>query len=80
MKQLRMEQLADGIFAIVMTLLIIEVKVPHIEGEITNSQLWHQLGELWPIFRSYFSAADVSYCGTACAEDAADGSMCGSVR
>lgn len=39
MKQSRMEQLADGIFAIVMTLLVFEIRVPYIAGLVTGKDL-----------------------------------------
>jgi uncharacterized membrane protein len=51
----RIEALSDGVFAIVMTLLIIEVKVPHHEGKhIANAELWARLIEILPLIRSYF--------------------------
>ncbi len=52
MKQQRLDGLADGIFAIVMTLLIIELRVPILGHEATDSMLWHELILLWPIFIS----------------------------
>lgn len=53
MNKNRLEALGDGVFSIVMTLLIIEIKVPHTEGAVTDQELWLKLGELWPLFRSY---------------------------
>ena len=55
MNKTRIEALSDGVFSIVMTLLIIEVKVPHLQGlTISNEELWHRLSDLWPLLRSYF--------------------------
>jgi uncharacterized membrane protein len=48
MNKNRLEALSDGVFAIVMTLLIFDIKVPHIEEPITNEALLSQLGILWP--------------------------------
>lgn len=50
MSTTRLEALSDGIFAIAITLLIIEVQVPHERGE--NWHLAQALGALWP---SYFA-------------------------
>lgn len=49
----RLDALADGIFAIVMTLLVIEIKVPELGGDATNAALWRDLKELFPLFMSY---------------------------
>lgn len=54
MKQARLDQLADGIFAIVMTLLVIEIHVPEIVGVLSNETVFASLGSLTPIFASYF--------------------------
>lgn len=40
----RVEAFSDGIFAIIVTLLVLEIKVPHIEDHGSASQL---AGELW---------------------------------
>lgn len=52
MRTNRIEALSDGIFAIVMTLLVLELKVPHIEG-IGHGELIKSLFELSPKFISY---------------------------
>ena len=49
----RLDQLADGIFAIVMTILVFDIKVPVIWGPIDNMGLWLQIKQLYPIFLSY---------------------------
>jgi len=49
----RLEQLSDGIFAIVMTILVFEIKVPAIWGPIDNMGLWLQIKNLLPVFLSY---------------------------
>ena len=48
----RVEAFSDGVFAIAITLLILEIKVPEIGMHMTNSQLFTSLINLWP---SYFS-------------------------
>src|ERR1035437_6861185 len=49
----RLDQLADGIFAIVMTILVFDIKVPAIWGPIDNMGLWLQIKQLAPVFLSY---------------------------
>ena len=53
MKTSRLDGLVDGIFAIVMTLLIIEIRVPEFHEQTNNSELWHSLTKLAPLFLSY---------------------------
>ena len=48
----RVEAFSDGVFAIAITLLILEIKVPKVELHMTNSQLFTSLVNLWP---SYFA-------------------------
>lgn len=52
----RLEPLSDGVFAIVMTLLVIEIHVPelHLEHMATNSELVTELVKISPLFLSYF--------------------------
>jgi len=49
----RLDQLADGIFAIVMTILVFDIKVPVVWGPIDNLGLWLQIKQLAPVFLSY---------------------------
>src|SRR3989344_3222672 len=53
MSHTRLDQLSDGIFAIVMTILVFEIKVPEIWGPIDNSGLWTEIKLLLPLFLSY---------------------------
>jgi uncharacterized membrane protein len=43
MKTHRLDQLADGIFAIIMTLLAFEIKPPPISAGLMGESLWHSL-------------------------------------
>ena len=45
---------SDAVFAIAITLLIIEIKVPHLEHEATNREFWLALLKLLPNFIGYF--------------------------
>ena len=47
----RIEAFSDGVFAIAITLLVIEIGVPHIEGEGTS--LFGALVEQWPSYLGY---------------------------
>ena len=49
----RLDQLSDGIFAIVMTVLVFQIKLPEIWGPIDNAGLWLQLKSLLPLLLSY---------------------------
>ncbi len=53
MKQSRVDQLADGIFAIVMTLLVFDIKVPELMWGSSNIDLFNAVIELYPLFLSY---------------------------
>lgn len=53
MNKTRLEFLSDGIFAIVMTLLVIEIVVPELH-QPTDADLWAALVHLQPLFLSYF--------------------------
>lgn len=49
----RIEALSDGIFAIVMTLLILEIRVPDLPPSAPNVEVGPALVALWPKFLSY---------------------------
>jgi uncharacterized membrane protein len=53
LKQSRLDALADGIFAIVMTLLVIELRIPEIYQHATETELGHFLLDNLPLFISY---------------------------
>ena len=46
----RIEAFSDGVFAIAITLLVLEVTVPE---EAADGQLWSALGRLWPSYLAY---------------------------
>ncbi|MDB5204338.1 MAG: hypothetical protein JWP09_366 [Candidatus Taylorbacteria bacterium] len=54
MNKSRLEAFSDGVFSIVMTLLIFNVKVPVLTKPFTNTDLWLSLGAVWPILFIYF--------------------------
>lgn len=53
MKNTRLEQLADGIFAIVMTLLVIDLKLPSNIGNLSNVNLFLEIQKLETHFYAF---------------------------
>jgi uncharacterized membrane protein len=53
MKPARLEQLADGIFAIVMTILVFQIKPPVLSNYSSSLELANALKDMTPIFLSY---------------------------
>jgi uncharacterized membrane protein len=49
----RLEAFSDGVFAIAITLLVLELKVPEIA---TSGGLWHALVDEWPAFAAYLTS------------------------
>jgi len=53
MSHTRLDQLSDGIFAIVMTILVFEMRIPEIFGTVDNQMIWLEVKSLIPAFLSY---------------------------
>jgi uncharacterized membrane protein len=49
----RVEALTDGVFAVAMTLLVLDLKVPELEQALASAELPYRLLALWPKFLSY---------------------------
>jgi uncharacterized membrane protein len=49
----RVEAFSDGVFAIIITLLVLEIKVPHLHDVFSNHEAWDALKELTPKFVSF---------------------------
>jgi uncharacterized membrane protein len=49
----RMETFSDAVFAIVMTLLVLELKVPHFQNANNKHEVWEKLIEIIPIVYSW---------------------------
>lgn len=50
----RLEAFCDGVFAIAITLLILEIKVPPVGSLHTIREFWHRLLEDWPSWFGFF--------------------------
>ena len=46
----RLETFSDGVFAIAITLLILDIKVPPLESVHSVVDVWRDIGRLWPSF------------------------------
>ena len=49
----RVEALSDGVFAIAMTLLVLELKIPDLPKDVSQAELLARLREMLPHFYSY---------------------------
>jgi uncharacterized membrane protein len=49
----RIEAFSDGVFAIVVTLLVLDLKVPDLHRHNSAAELWHALSEQMPRFLSW---------------------------
>ena len=46
----RLETFCDGVFAIAITLLVLEIKVPSLDSVHSVADVWQAIGKLWPSF------------------------------
>ena len=53
MSHTRLDQLSDGIFAIVMTVLVFQIQLPSVLTPQSNLELWHEIENLFPLLLSY---------------------------
>jgi uncharacterized membrane protein len=49
----RIEAFSDGVLAIVITLMVLEIKIPAMAEHISNGEAWQSLHSLWPKLLSY---------------------------
>lgn len=54
MNKTRLEAFSDGVFSIVMTLLIFNIKIPILAKPFTDADLWGALEDVWPLLSIYF--------------------------
>ena len=50
----RLEAFSDGVFAIAITLLVLEIAVPAITRTVHEGEVLHELGGEWPVYLAYF--------------------------
>ena len=53
MNHARLDQLSDGIFAIVMTILVFDIRIPVLVDSVDNAELWLEIVRMLPLFLSY---------------------------
>jgi len=51
---LRLEAFSDGVIAIAITLLVLEIAIPSLEATDDGAELWSALRDLWPSYVAYF--------------------------
>jgi uncharacterized membrane protein len=54
MNKTRLENLSDGVFAIVFTILVLDIRIPDELVHPSSTELWQALAALMPVFEGYF--------------------------
>ena len=49
----RLEAFSDGVFAIIITLLVLEIKIPQLGEHATSAGLWQALKDIFPVLFSW---------------------------
>ncbi len=49
----RLEAFSDGVFAIAITLLVLDIHVPNFSTDLANQSLLDYLGDEWPVYLAY---------------------------
>jgi uncharacterized membrane protein len=49
----RVEAFSDAVFAIAATLLVLELRVPIISHNLSITDLWEKIGEMWPSYLAF---------------------------
>src|SRR5438067_13741443 len=56
----RLEAFSDGVFAVAITLLVLNIKIPGIDLPFNklpkDTDLWHSLGDEWPMLAAYVTS------------------------
>ncbi len=56
----RLEAFSDGVFAVAITLLVLNIKIPGIDLPFNklpkDTDLWHMLGDEWPMLAAYVTS------------------------
>jgi len=50
----RLEGLSDGVFAVVFTILVLDIRLPDEITQMTSGEMYHALSALMPVFIGYF--------------------------
>jgi uncharacterized membrane protein len=54
----RLEAFSDGVFAVAITLLVLNIKIPELDasGKLLDGELWPELGKQWPMLVAYVTS------------------------